>query len=77
VSRLELGTTRLVHRKFDEAEPLLLESYAGLKQYESENPKVKVRVAQALQRLVQLYDRWDKKDKADEWRIKLEEQKKQ
>ena len=32
--------------------------------------------AEALKRLVQLYDGWGKKDKADEWRQKLDEQNK-
>ena len=77
VSRLELGTTRLAQRKYAEAVSLLLESFAGLKQHESENPKAKSRVAQVLQRLVQVYDRWDQKDKSDEWRQKLDQQKKQ
>jgi len=54
-----------------QAEPLLLEAYADLKQHESTS-----RAIEALQRLVQLYVGWDKKDKADEWRRKLEEQKK-
>ena len=30
------------------------------------------RLTEALERLVQLYDAWGKKDKAEEWRKKLE-----
>ncbi len=36
----------------------------------------KINFSDALERLVQLYDAWDKKDKADAWRKKLEEGKK-
>jgi len=70
VCRLELGTTRLQQKKYAEAEPLLLEAYAGLKQHELQS-----RASEAIERLVQLYEAWDKKDKAAEWRKKLEEQK--
>jgi hypothetical protein len=73
-SRLELGATRLQQKRYAEAEPILLEAYAGLKQHETKIPD---RVTEALERLVQLYDGWDKKDKATEWRQKLDEQKKQ
>jgi len=73
--RLELGIIRLEQRKYDEAEPLLLEAYSGLKQHEGATPEFKRSTTEAVQRLVQLYNRWDKKDKADEWRKKLDEQK--
>ena len=49
-----------------------------MKQREAKTPGVdtpgspfKVRLTEALERLVQLYDAWGKKDKADEWRKKL------
>src|SRR5262249_13458200 len=76
-SRLELGTTRLQQKKYAEAEPLLLEAYAGLMKHDDKYADVNDRVAKALQRLVQLYDGWDKKDKAQEWRQILDELKKQ
>jgi hypothetical protein len=64
-------------KDYANAEPLLLDGYEGLKQHESQIPaQAKSTLADALRRLVQLYDGWDKKDKADEWRRKLEEQKK-
>ncbi|MCI0460578.1 MAG: hypothetical protein L0Z62_26795 [Gemmataceae bacterium] len=51
---------------------LLLQSYEGMKARESHIPWVrKVRLAEALQCLVQLHDAWGQKDKADEWRKKL------
>jgi hypothetical protein len=47
-----------------------------MKQREAKIPaKDKDRLTEALERLVQLYDAWGKKDKADEWRKKLEETK--
>src|SRR5204863_655150 len=75
-SRLELGTTRLQQKRYAEAEPLLLETYAGLKQNETKVPEAGSRATEALQRLVQLYDGWGKKDQAMEWRQKLDERKK-
>lgn len=72
--RLELGITRLAQKKYADAEPLLLEAYTGLKK----NPiDAKGRLAQtALLRLVELYERSEQKDKADEWRIQLDDYKK-
>jgi tetratricopeptide (TPR) repeat protein len=76
MSRFELGSTRLLQKRYAEAAPLLLEAYAGLTQHENTTPDAKGRVAMAVQRLVQLYDGWDKKDKAAQWRQKLDGQKK-
>jgi hypothetical protein len=45
-----------------------------MKQREAKIPAMgKVRLTEALERLVQLYDATGQKDKADEWRKKLEE----
>jgi serine/threonine protein kinase/thioredoxin-like negative regulator of GroEL len=76
-SRLELGTTRLQQKRYAEAEPLLLEAFAGLKRHETNAPDAKSRTTEAAERLVQLYDGWGKKDTATEWRQKLNEHKKQ
>ena len=44
-----------------------------MKQREATLPVVgKVRLPEALERLVQLYDAWGQNDKADQWRQKLE-----
>jgi tetratricopeptide (TPR) repeat protein len=63
--------------KFAEAEPLLLKGYEGMKQRADKlPPRTKdPRLRQALERLVQLYEAWGKKDQADDWRKKLEEAK--
>jgi len=53
-------------KQYAAAELLLLQGY--------EPPQAKdLRLREALERLVQLYDAWGKPDKAAEWRKKLEE----
>jgi serine/threonine protein kinase len=72
-TRSMLGDALLGQQKYAEAEPLLLEGYEGMKEREkSIPPQGKARLTEALERLVQLYDAWGKKDRADEWRAKLE-----
>jgi serine/threonine protein kinase len=68
-----LGEALLDQKKFDEAEPLLLSGYGGLKQSKSQIPSQdKFRITKALKRLVQLYEKWGKPNKAAEWRKELE-----
>jgi tetratricopeptide (TPR) repeat protein len=68
-TRSVLGGVLLGRKKYAEAEPLLLDGYAGMKQRESRIPLLsKPRLTEALDRLVQLYDAWDKKDEAARWR---------
>ncbi len=56
--------------KFAEAEPLLLEGYAAMQ----ENRRVAVgRKREAIERIIQLYESWDKPDQAAEWRKRLAE----
>ena len=76
-SRLELGATRLQQKRYADAEPLLLEAYAGLKRHGNDAPDSTRKAAAAVERLVQLYDRWGKKDQAMEWRQKLDTPRKQ
>jgi serine/threonine protein kinase len=69
-----LGYSLLGQKKYAQAEPLLLEGYEGLRQRRARMPEP-VRaavVAEALERLVRLYDAWGKKDQASQWRKKLE-----
>jgi serine/threonine protein kinase/Tfp pilus assembly protein PilF len=71
-----LGGALLGQKKYDAAEPLLLKGYEGMKQREAKIPAhAKVHLTEALERVVQLYDATGQKDKADEWRKKLEEAK--
>ena len=67
----QLGACLLGQKKFKEAEPLLLAAYRGLKAREKTLPPIfRVRLSNAAERIVQLYDAWGNKDKADEWRKK-------
>jgi hypothetical protein len=63
-----LGSCLTTLGRHEEAEPFLLTGYAGL-QSDPAAPPVQTR--RALERIVQLYDAWGKKDKAAEWQAKL------
>jgi eukaryotic-like serine/threonine-protein kinase len=71
-----LGGALLGQKKYAQAEPLLLAGYEGMKQREAKIPPLsKVRLADALERLVMLYDALEKKDEAARWRKELEARK--
>jgi hypothetical protein len=72
-----LGACLVGQKKYAEAEPLLLKGYEGLRQHEESIPVSlrRTRLTEALERLVQFYDEWDKPDKAAKWRKELEEAK--
>jgi serine/threonine protein kinase/tetratricopeptide (TPR) repeat protein len=71
-----LGGALLGQKKYADAEPLLLQGYQGMKQREAKiPPQGKVRLTEALERLVQLYEATGKKDQADKWRKLLNEAK--
>jgi hypothetical protein len=58
-----LGEARAGQKKYAEAEPLLLQGYHGMKQREkSIPPQGKAPLIEGLERLVQLYDAWGRKD---------------
>src|SRR5439155_20309113 len=68
-NRSLLGGALLAQKKPAEAEPLLLQGYEGLKQREAKIPAAsKVRVAEALERLVQLYEATGRPEEAAKWR---------
>ena len=59
-------------KQFEAAEPLLLESLAALeKSRESPRPPAAQRVTAALQRLVALYQSWEKPAETAKWRARL------
>jgi tetratricopeptide (TPR) repeat protein len=61
--------------RFDEAEPLVLSGYEGLKARKSSLGKGNEPYFVATtRRVVQLYEAWNRPDKAAEWRAKLEAQ---
>jgi hypothetical protein len=73
-TRSLLGGCLSGQKKYDAAEPLLVQGYEGMKARESKIPTPsKKALAHAGVRIVELYDAWGKKGKADEWRKKLGE----
>ena len=67
-----LGGALAGQKKFQEAEPLLVEGYSGMKQREAKiPPAAKSRLSEALRRLVDLYTAWEKPEEAAKWRAKL------
>jgi serine/threonine protein kinase len=72
-----LGGALMDQRKYAEAEPLLLAGYEGMKQREAKMPPDgKVRVDEALERLIQLAKAQGKKQEEAKWRTELEARKK-
>jgi eukaryotic-like serine/threonine-protein kinase len=72
-ARSLLGAALLGQHKYADAEPLLVQGYEGMKERAAklgaDDPRG---LTTALERIVQLYDAWDRKDQADQWRRKLE-----
>jgi serine/threonine protein kinase/TolA-binding protein len=74
-ARSLVGGALLGQKKYAEAEPLLSSGYEGLKKTEAQTPwQGKINLAEALARLMLLYDAWGKPDEAakrvqmiDEW----------
>ncbi len=67
-----LGGALLGQKKYEQAEPLIIAGYEGLKARESKVPKnAKAQVADARDRVIALYESWDKPEKAAEWRTRL------
>ena len=69
----QLGGSLLGQKKYADAEPLLLAGYAGLNDREAKIPAAnKVRLREAIERLVRLYEATAQADKAAGWRQMLE-----
>ena len=67
-----LGASLAGQRKYMEAESPLISGYQGMVQREATIPfEDRLALAQAGERIVQLYEAWEKPDKAAEWREKL------
>jgi len=72
-TKSQLGGALLGQKKYADAAPLLLAGYEGMKQREAKIPAAtKVRLTEALERLVQLYEAMDKKNDAAKWRKELD-----
>jgi tRNA A-37 threonylcarbamoyl transferase component Bud32 len=68
-----LGAALLSQKKYADAESMLLGGYEGMNQRQAKiPPKEKLRLNEALQRLVQLHEATGKKDEAAKWRKKLD-----
>jgi serine/threonine protein kinase/Flp pilus assembly protein TadD len=68
-----LGEGLVGQRKYAEAEPLLVQGYEGMRQRAAKMPAHRDdRLAEAVERLVQLYDAWGKQDEAQKWRATAE-----
>jgi tetratricopeptide (TPR) repeat protein len=68
-TRLSLGEALLGQTKYAEAEPLLRDAYEAMKRHEADLPLSALpRLAEALDRLVRLYDAWGKTPEANRWR---------
>jgi serine/threonine protein kinase/tetratricopeptide (TPR) repeat protein len=70
-----LGDALLGHGKFKEAEPHVLEGYRGAKARISTIPIAirRIREREVEDRLLRLYDRWGKKEEAENWRAELKD----
>ena len=67
-----LGGSLLGERKFADGEALVISGYQGLKVNEAKIPaESKYRVTAAAVRVLQLYEAWQKPDKAREWKREL------
>jgi len=67
-----LGASLLGQKRYAEAEPLLIEGFEAMKVRETKIPPAsKARLTKAGERIVQLYEAWGKKEKAEEWRKRL------
>ncbi len=68
-----LGEALLGQKNHAGAEPFLLHGFDGMNEREGKIPtSARNPLTRALERLVQLYDAWDKPDEAAKWRTKLE-----
>jgi serine/threonine protein kinase len=67
-----LGECLTTQGRYDEAEPLLLQSYESLKSSQgTTNPRTRL----ALRRLITLYDDWGKHDTANRYKNRLDQEK--
>jgi tetratricopeptide (TPR) repeat protein len=65
-ARSMLGGALLGQKRFAEAEPLLVSGYEGMKQRHASLPPGSTRPREALQRLVELYEKTDRPERAAE-----------
>ena len=67
-----VGGALLGRKQYAQAEPLLVAGYAGMKQREAKIPnRGKVRLIEALERLIQLYEARNSPVQAGKWKVEL------
>jgi hypothetical protein len=71
-ARALLGGALLGQKKYTEAEPLLTQGYEGMKKQEAQLPALgRIRLREAVERLVQLFEAIGKPDEAEKFRQEL------
>jgi serine/threonine protein kinase/tetratricopeptide (TPR) repeat protein len=71
-----LGAALLGQQKYEEAEPLLLKGYEGMKERERTIPALaRIRVTEAPKRLVQLHQATDNEEQSAKWQAELDKRK--
>jgi hypothetical protein len=72
-TRSQLGSSLLGQKKYADAEPLVVQGYEGMKAREVKIPAPsKLRLPEAAERVVRLYEAWERPEQAAEWRRKLD-----
>lgn len=67
-----LGITLADQKKYSEAEKLLIDGYQGMLQRRAKIPAFSQdSLVDSGKAIVQMYERWEKQDKAAEWRRKI------
>ena len=72
LARSTLGECLIALERFDEAEPLVVETYPAIEAHVNRKDHLLAYQIEALQRIINLYEAWNKPLKTDEWREKLE-----
>ena len=71
-ARSQLGGSLIGQKKYAEAEPLIVSGYEGMKAREEGLPAMaRPLLAGAAERVVRLFEEWDKPDRAAAWKAKL------
>ena len=71
-TRSQLGGSLLGQKRYAEAEPLIVSGYEGMKARVARiPPPARPRLAEGAERVIRLYEKWGKKDRAAEWRTRL------
>jgi len=67
-----LGASLVGQKRYSEAEPLLIAGYEGMFQKQDRTADERSAIAEAGDRIVQLYLEWGKPERAAQWRSKLQ-----